>query len=77
VVTAHVDGAENVTLPSAPWRFSAATDQAPHQLGAFGADNDGVLADLLGLDPTAVADLNRRGVLRRDEAAVASPEPIP
>jgi crotonobetainyl-CoA:carnitine CoA-transferase CaiB-like acyl-CoA transferase len=77
VVTAHVDGGDDVTLPSAPWRFSEATDQAPHELGAFGADNDDVLAELLELDGGQIADLYRRGVLRRDEAAVANPEPIP
>jgi crotonobetainyl-CoA:carnitine CoA-transferase CaiB-like acyl-CoA transferase len=77
VVTAHVDGGDDVTLPSAPWRFSEATDQAPHELGAFGADNDDVLAELLELDGDQIADLYRRGVLRRDEAAVANPEPIP
>ena len=53
MVTAHVDGGDDVTLPSAPWRFSGATDQAPHELGAFGADNDHVLAELLELDDEA------------------------
>jgi crotonobetainyl-CoA:carnitine CoA-transferase CaiB-like acyl-CoA transferase len=74
VVTARVDGDDDVTLPSAPWRFSRAIDQAPHELGAFGADNDGVLADLLGLDAEAIAGLYGRGVLRRDEQAVSSAE---
>jgi CoA:oxalate CoA-transferase len=69
VVTAHVDGDHDVTLPSAPWRFSGAIDQAPHELGAFGADNEGVLAELLGLDGEAVAALYGRGVLRRDDRA--------
>ena len=75
VVTAHVDGGADVILPSAPWRFSTAIDQAPHELGAFGADNDDVLAELLGVDDAQIADLYRRGVLRRDEPAVAIPEP--
>jgi hypothetical protein len=73
-VTARVDGDDDVTLPSAPWRFSRAIDQAPHELGAFGADNDGVLADLLGLDAEAIAGLYGRGVLRRDEQAVSNAE---
>jgi len=38
VVTAHVDGGADVTLPSAPWRFSGAVDHSPHELGSFGAD---------------------------------------
>jgi crotonobetainyl-CoA:carnitine CoA-transferase CaiB-like acyl-CoA transferase len=75
VVTAHVDSGEEVTLPSAPWRFSVAVDQAPHELGTFGADNDDVLAELLGLDGEQISDLYRRGVLRRDEHALANSEP--
>jgi CoA:oxalate CoA-transferase len=70
VVTAHVDGDDDVTLASAPWRFSGAIDQAPHELGAFGADNDAVLADLLDFDAEAIAGLYDRGVLRRDDQAV-------
>jgi CoA:oxalate CoA-transferase len=70
VVTAHVDGADDVTMPSAPWRFSGAVDQSAHELGAFGADNTSVLADLLGLDADAIDDLYRRGVLCRDEQTV-------
>jgi crotonobetainyl-CoA:carnitine CoA-transferase CaiB-like acyl-CoA transferase len=70
VVTAHVDGDKDVTLASAPWRFSEAIDQAPHELRAFGADNDSVLEELLGLDPREIADLYGRGVLRRDEQSV-------
>jgi CoA:oxalate CoA-transferase len=68
VVTARVDGDKDVTLPSAPWRFSEAIDQAPHELGAFGADNDSVLGELLGLEAKDIAALYDRGVLRRDEA---------
>ena len=55
-MTAHVDGDRDVTLPSAPWRFSGAVDQAPHQLGRFGADNDAVLTELLGLDEVGRED---------------------
>jgi CoA:oxalate CoA-transferase len=69
VVTAHVDGGADVTLPSAPWRFSGAVDQAPHELGAFGSDNESVLAELLDLDPETIAGLYRRSVLRHDEQA--------
>jgi crotonobetainyl-CoA:carnitine CoA-transferase CaiB-like acyl-CoA transferase len=64
VVTAHVDGGADVTLPSAPWRFSGAVDQSPHELGSFGADNAAVLAELLGLDDATIDGLVERGVLR-------------
>ena len=70
IITARVDGADDVTLPSAPWRFSGALDQSPHELGTFGADNDAVLTELLGLDAEAIEGLYGRGVLRRDEPAV-------
>ena len=66
VVTARVDGADDVALPSAPWRFSGAVDQAPHDLGTFGGDNDAVLAELLGLDAQEIEGLYGSGVLRRD-----------
>ena len=76
VVTAQVDGDRDVTLPSAPWRFSDATDQAPHELGRFGADNDDVLSELLGLDADRLADLYARRVLRCDDHAEANSEPL-
>jgi len=67
VMTAHVDGDADVTMPSPPWRFSAAVDRADAQLGAFGADNAAVLGELLGLDATAIDELYGRGVLRSAE----------
>ncbi len=67
VITALVDGADDVTLPSAPWKFSGAVDQSTHALGTFGADNEAVLAELLGLDAPAIDGLYDRGVLRRDK----------
>ncbi|MFO1186179.1 MAG: CaiB/BaiF CoA-transferase family protein [Alphaproteobacteria bacterium] len=73
VVTAHVAGGDDVVVPSAPWRFSAAVDQAPHELGAFGSDNDEVVSELLGLDADQIAELYRRGVLCRDEVARTEP----
>jgi crotonobetainyl-CoA:carnitine CoA-transferase CaiB-like acyl-CoA transferase len=77
VVTVEVDGGAAVTLVSPPWRFSGALDHAPRHLGAFGADNEAVLIELLGLDAGALADLSRRGVLRHDEPAPAGAPPDP
>jgi crotonobetainyl-CoA:carnitine CoA-transferase CaiB-like acyl-CoA transferase len=63
VVTAEVDGGAAVTLPSAPWRMSAAPLGPAPPMHPFGADNDDVLADLLGLDDEAIATLRADGVL--------------
>ena len=68
VVTVHVDGDQDVTLPSVPWRLSGAPAPIAPTLGRFGADNDAVLTALLGLDEAAIAALEARGVLRRDHA---------
>lgn len=65
VVTAHVDGDHDVTLPSAPWRYSGSIGRTAPQLGAFGADNDRVLGELLALDDAELARLYAQGVLHR------------
>jgi crotonobetainyl-CoA:carnitine CoA-transferase CaiB-like acyl-CoA transferase len=65
IVTAHVDGDHDVTLPSVPWRYSSSIGQAAPQLGAFGADNDRVLGELLELDDAEIARLYAQGVLHR------------
>lgn len=66
VVTARVDGEREITLPSPPWRLSAAADPGPPTLGRFGADNDEVLRDLLSLDDADIAALYDDGVLPRE-----------
>ncbi|MCU1501144.1 MAG: putative CoA-transferase [Ilumatobacteraceae bacterium] len=74
VVTVHVDGDDDVTLPSPPWRLSGAPAATPPRLGRFGADNDDVLAELLGMDEATIAALYESAVLRRD-GTVATSEP--
>ena len=74
VVTSHVDGADDVTLPTVPWRLSGSTDQAPPRLGAFGADNDDVLAELLGLGGDQIDELYARA---RPAPRRAPPKPTP
>jgi CoA:oxalate CoA-transferase len=68
VVTVHVDGDADVTLPSPPWRLSAAPAPVAPRLGRFGADNESVLTDLLGLSPAEIDDLYARDVLRHDRS---------
>ena len=71
VVTARTDGAADVTLPGPPWRFSGATDRADHRLGRFGADNDAVVGELLGIEGEELDGLYQRRVLRRSADEVA------
>ncbi len=76
VVTVAVEGGDDVTLPTVPWRLSGSTAPAATTLGAFGADNDDVLADLLGLGADEIDELYAQGVLHGSRAAVdgATPE---
>jgi crotonobetainyl-CoA:carnitine CoA-transferase CaiB-like acyl-CoA transferase len=72
VVTADVDGGPSVTLPSAPWRMSAAPPGPPPTMLPFGAANDDVLVELLGLDDEAIAALRAEGVLLGAPAATTA-----
>jgi len=69
VVTMPVDGGDDVTLPSVPWRFSTPADHALRRIGGFAADNESVLSELLGLSEEQIADLYERRVLQRDAGA--------
>lgn len=68
VVTAEVDGGSSVTLPSAPWRMSGAPPRPTPSMHPFGADDDDVMAELLGLDDEAIGALRAGGVLLGDPA---------
>ena len=69
VVTVSVEGADDVTLPTVPWRLSGSTAPTANTLGAFGADNDEVLAELLGLGTAEIDELHAQGVLHGSRAA--------
>jgi CoA:oxalate CoA-transferase len=75
VVTVPVEGGDDVTLPTVPWRLSGSTAPAAATLGAFGADNDDVLADLLGLGADEIDELYAQGVLHGSRAAVDGATP--
>ena len=52
-----------VDLVGTPFRVAGAALPPPRLPPALGADTDAVLADLLGLDAAAAADLRERGVV--------------
>ncbi|CAN5366267.1 CaiB/BaiF CoA-transferase family protein [soil metagenome] len=57
-------GGGTVRVPNAPWRFSGAPDVGLHGEPRYrGEDNRSVLADLLGLDHTAIDRLEADGIL--------------
>ena len=60
--------ADDVTLPTVPWRLSGSTAPDAAPLGAFGADNDDVLAELLGLGDDEIDELYAQGVLHGSRA---------